>query len=262
VNPAEKWWPVSFCTTVSLRSRQTFYPGTIRLGTTRAYLFDGEQILIDSRARRTGEVFIQGTVVMFPCHLANIATGDQGVDAAGSMSAHDSGHGVDVGGGCDGSEGEEAASMYASLGHARGAHDVVLKRVRAALLAGPVVGRGRGGDDNAVGDASDARRGRRRLGLAGRGRMRPALTKWQGGRTEVVPSSVNGSNNDASSPARNVNQADCPEGAPSSLGSGNDATSPAGNVNPCIRVELKKDVVPETDCGVQAEVADTGSNNG
>jgi hypothetical protein len=236
VNPAEKWWPVSFCTTVSLRSRQTFYPGTIRLGTTRAYLFDGEQILIDSRARRTGEVFIQGTVVMFPCHLANIATGDQGVDAAGSMSAHDSGHGVDVGGGCDGSEGEEAASMYASLGHARGAHDVVLKRVRAALLAGPVVGRGRGGDDNAVGDASDARRGRRRLGLAGRGRMRPALTKWQGGRTEVVPSSVNGSNNDA--------------------------TSPAGNVNPCIRVELKKDVVPETDSGVQAEVADTGSNNG
>ena len=45
-------------------------------------------------------------------------------------------------------------------------------------------------------------------------------------------------------------------------GSGNDATSPAGNVNPCIRVELKKDVVPETDYGVQAEVADTGSNNG
>ena len=112
----------------------------------------------------------------------------------------------------------------------------MLKRVCAALLAGPVVGHGRGGDDNAVGDASDARRGRRRLGLAGRGRMRPALTKWQGGLTEVVPSSLNGSNNDA--------------------------TSPAGNVNPCIRVELKKDVVPETDYGVQAEVADTGSNNG
>ena len=262
MNPAEKWWPVSFCTTVSLRSTHTFYPGAIRLGTTRAYLFDGEQILIDSRARRTGEVFIQGTVVMFPCHLANIATGDQGVDAVGSMSADISGHGVDVGDGCDGSEGEEAASMYASLGHARGAHDVVLKRVRAVLLAGPVVRRGRGGDDNAVGDASDARRGRRRLGLAGRSRMRPALTKWQGGLTEVVPSSLNGSSNDATSPA-DFNQGDCTESVPSSVnGSGNDATSPAGNVNPCIRVELKKDVVLETDCGVQAEVAHTGSNNG
>ena len=108
----------------------------------------------------------------------------------------------------------------------------MLKRVRAALLSGP------------VGDASDARHGRRCLGLAGRSRMRPALTKWQGGCTEVVPSSVNASNNDASSPARNINQADYAEGAPSSLnGSGNDATSPAGNVNPCIRVELKKDVV-------------------
>ena len=101
---------------VSLRSRKTFYPGAIQLGTTRAYLFDDEHVLIDSRARRTDEVFIQGTVVMFPCHLANIATSDQGVDAAGSMSTHDSGHGVDVGDGCDGSEGEEAASMYAGLG--------------------------------------------------------------------------------------------------------------------------------------------------
>ena len=247
---------------VSLRSRKTFYTGTIRLGTTRAYLFDGEHILIDSRARRTGEVFIQGTVVMFPCHLANIATDDQGVDAVGSMSTHDSGHGEDATSGCDGSEVEEAASMHAGLGRARGAHDVVLKRVRAALLAGPVVGRGRGGKDNAVRDASDVRRGRRRLGLAGRGRMRPALTKWQGERTEVVPSSLNGSSNDATSPA-NVNQGDCTESVPSSVnGSGNDATSPAGNVNPCIRVELNKGVVPESDPGVQGEVADTGSNNG
>ena len=168
---------------VSLRSRKTFYPGAIQLGTTRAYLFDSEHVLIDSRARRTGEVFIQGTVVMFPCHLANITTGDQGVDAAGSMCAHDSGHGEDAAGGCDGSEVEEAASMHAGLRRARGAHDVVLKRVHAALLAGPIVGRGRGGDDNAVGDANDARRGRQRLGLAGRSRMRSALTKWQGGRT-------------------------------------------------------------------------------
>ena len=135
--------------------------------------------------------------------------------------------------------------------------------VRAALLAGPVVGHGRGGDDNAVGDASDARRGRRRLGLAGCSRMRPALTKWQGGLTEVVPSSLNGSSNDATSPVGNINQGDYTKGVPSLLnGSGNDATNPTANVNLCIRVELNTDVVPEIDPGVQAEVADTGSNNG
>ncbi|KAE8816031.1 hypothetical protein D1007_06581 [Hordeum vulgare] len=183
---------------------------------------------------------MQGTAVIFPCHLANIATGDQRVHAVGPMSMHESGHRMEAGGGCDGSEGEEPVST------ARGAQDNVLKRVRIALLAGSVIGRGRAGDDNDVGDGSDARRGRRRLGLAGRGRMRPALTKWQGNHTECAPSPVFrvDLNN-----TEGVN------------GSGNDTSSPAGNINPYIRVDLAKDVISESDHAVQAELDGNGDNN-
>lgn len=92
--------------------------------------------------------------------------------------------------------------MHAYLERGRGARDVVLGRVRATLLVGPSLCCGHGGDNNDAGDAGNVVRGHHRLGLAGRGQLRPALTKWKGGINEGVI----GSANDATSPAENVNR--------------------------------------------------------